>query len=83
MSGVLQDNCWETCRNVSLKKKKKPLKKFTKKNSLTRQMLFSERLQQLLINKKIFDEVAVDSRGRFFFFFFFVLFFEVIILIYL
>ena len=23
MSCVLQDNCWETCRNVSQKKKKK------------------------------------------------------------
>ena len=48
MSGVLRGNCCETCRNIFLKT---PMKQFTKKNSLTRHT-FSERLQQLLINKE-------------------------------
>ena len=50
------------------------MKELPANNSLARQMLFKERLQQLLINKKIFDEVAIGSL--------FVLF-EVITLIYL
>ena len=37
MSGVLRDNCWETCRNIP---QKTPMNDFTKYNSLTRQMLF-------------------------------------------
>ena len=58
MSGVLRGNCCETCHNIP---QKIPTKKFTKKNSLTRQMQFLEQLQQLLINKKIFDKIAVGS----------------------
>ena len=42
MSGVLRDNCCETCHNIP---QKIPMKKFTKKNSLTRQMQFLEQLQ--------------------------------------
>ena len=37
MSGVLRGNCCETCRNIF---QKTPMNGFTKKNSLTRQMLF-------------------------------------------
>ena len=48
MSGVLRGNCGETCRNIP---QKTPMNGFTKKSSLTRRMLFLERLQQLLINK--------------------------------
>ena len=48
MGGVLQGNCCETCRNIH---QKIPIKEFTKKNTLTRQMLFAERVQQLIINK--------------------------------
>ena len=58
MSGVLRGNCCETCHNIP---QKIPTKKFTKKNSLTRQMQFLEQLQQLLINNEIFDKVAVGS----------------------
>ena len=36
MSGVLRGNCFETC-NIP---QKTPMKKFTKKNYLIRQMLF-------------------------------------------
>ena len=35
-SGVLQSNCCEICHHIP---QKIPMKKFTKKNSLTRQML--------------------------------------------
>ena len=45
---LLRDHCCETCRNIP---QKTPMKEFIKKNSLTRQILFSERLKQLLINK--------------------------------
>ena len=68
-SGVLRGNCCETCCNIS---QKTPMNGLTKKNSLTRHA-FSERLQQLLIIKRIFYEVPVGSL--------FVLL-EVIILIY-
>ena len=37
MSGVLRGNSCETCRNIP---QKVPMNGFTKKNSLTRQMLF-------------------------------------------
>ena len=37
MSGVLRGNYCETCRNIPQKTR---MKKFTKKNSLTKQMLF-------------------------------------------
>ena len=37
MSGVLQGNCCETCLNIP---QKAPMNGFTKKNSLTREMLF-------------------------------------------
>ena len=40
MNGVLQGNCRNTC-NIP---QKTPMEEFTKNNSLTRQMLFSERL---------------------------------------
>ena len=39
MSVVLRGNCCETCRNIP---QKTSMKKFTRKNSLTRQMHFSE-----------------------------------------
>ena len=54
-----------------------PIKEFTKKNSLARQMLFRNVCNNFLQIKEIFDEVAIGSR--------FVLFvlFEVIILMYL
>ena len=48
ISDVLQSTCYETCRNIP---KKTPMERFTKKNSLTRQILFSESQQQLLIYK--------------------------------
>ena len=54
----LQGNCCETYRSIP---KKTSIKEFTKKNSLTRHV-FSECLQQLVINREIFDEVAVGSR---------------------
>ena len=71
MSGILRGNFCETCRNIPLKT---PMKEFTKKNSLTRQMLFQNACSNFLQTKEIFNEIAVGSR--------FVLF-EVIILIYL
>ena len=37
MTGVLQGNCCGICRNIP---QKTPMKKFTKKNPLIRQMLF-------------------------------------------
>ena len=37
ISGALRSNCCETCRNIP---QKTPMKKFSKKNSLTRQRLF-------------------------------------------
>ena len=49
------------------------MKKFTKKNSLTRQMLFRNICSNFLYMRKIFDEVAVGSWFLF----------EVIMLIYL
>ena len=54
-----------------------PIKEFTKKNSLARQMLFRNVCNNFLQIKEIFDEVAIGSL--------FVLFvlFEVIILMYL
>ena len=70
ISGVLRGNCCENFRNIS---HKKPMKEFTKTNSLTREILFRN-LQQLLINKKKIHEVAEGTR--------FVLF-ELTILIYL
>ena len=39
----------------------KLMKKFTKKNSLTRQMLFRNICSNFLYMRKIFDEVAVGS----------------------
>ena len=48
MSGVLRGNCCETCRNIP---QKAPMKKFTMKNSLTRQMLFRNVCSNFLINK--------------------------------
>ena len=71
ISGVLRGNCLETCCNIL---QKVLIKKFTKKNSLTRQVLFQNDCSIFLSIKEIIDEVAVDSR--------FVLF-EVIILIHL
>ena len=40
ISGVLRGNCCEACRNIPKKTQQQPMKKFTNKNSLTRQMLF-------------------------------------------
>ena len=37
MKGVLRGNCHKTCRNIP---QKNPMKEFTQKNSVTRQMLF-------------------------------------------
>ena len=71
MSGALRGNCCETCRNIL---RKTSMKKFTKKNSLTRQMLIQNACINFLSIKQIFDEVPVGPG--------FVLF-EVIILIYL
>ena len=48
MSNVLRGNCRETGRNIP---QKTPMDEFTKKNSLTRQMLFWN----------IFDDFAVGS----------------------
>ena len=72
MSGVLRGNCCETCRNIP---QKTPMNGFTKKNSLTRQMLFRNVCSNFLQIKEIFDEVAVGSR--------FVLFEVTILIIYL
>ena len=58
ISGVLRGNCCEHFHNIS---HKKPMKEFTKTNSLTREILFRN-LQQLLINKKKFHEVAEGTR---------------------
>ena len=50
MGRVLRGDCCETCRNILLKIS---MKEFTKKNSLTRQMLFLNVCsKQLLINKR-------------------------------
>ena len=49
MSGVLRRNRCETCRNIL---QKAPMKTFINKDSLRRPMLFSERLQQLLMDKR-------------------------------
>ena len=56
MSGVLQGNCYESCRNIP---RKAPIKEFTKKNCLTRQMLFRKAHSNFLQIKEIFDEVAI------------------------
>ena len=59
MSGALQSSCCETCRNI---RQETSMKEFTKKNSLTRQMLFWNVSSNLLSIKEIFDEAAVGSR---------------------
>ena len=59
MSGILRGNCCETCRNIP---QKTPMNGFTKKNSLTRKMLFWNVGSNVLQIKKKFDEVAVGSR---------------------
>ena len=71
MSRVLRGNGCETCRNIP---DKTTMTEFTKKNSLTRKMLFRNVRSNFLEIKEIFDKVAVGS--------WFVLF-KVIILIYL
>ena len=69
VSYVLRDSCFKTCRSFP---QKKPYEGIYQEEFLNKTEEFLERLQQLLINKRIFDEVPVGSR--------FVLF-EVIILI--
>ena len=45
MSGILRGNCCETCRNIP---RKTPTNVVSKKNSLTRQMLFREACSNVL-----------------------------------
>ena len=59
MSGALRSSCCETCRNI---RQETSMREFTKKNSLTRQMLFRNVSSNLLSIKEIFDEAAVGSR---------------------
>ena len=55
ISGVLRGNCCESCRNIP---SKIPMKEFTEKKVLTRQMHFGNVCSNLLLIKEIFDEVA-------------------------
>ena len=72
ISGVLRDNCCETCETC--RSSKNAYEGVYQEEFFKKADAFSERLQQLLMSKKIFDEVATGTR--------FVLF-EVIIILYL
>ena len=58
MSNVLRSNCCETGRNIP---QKTPMDEFTKKNYLTRQMLFWNISSNFLKINEIFDDFAVGS----------------------